>query len=77
MKLSDLQNKTIVNLIDGKNIGIIIDATVDEKGTIIDLMVEKKKFFWQIFSSKKTVYVRWENIDKIGEDVILVNIEYS
>jgi len=77
MKLSDLQSKTIINLIDGKNIGSIIDASVDENGNIIDLLVEKKRFFWSIFSSKKAISVKWKNIEKIGEDVILVNIEYS
>ena len=40
MRLSDLQNKEIVNVNDGKNIGNII----------------------------------WDNITKIGEDVILVKI---
>ena len=30
MRLSDLQNKDIVNVIDGKNIGNIIDLSIDE-----------------------------------------------
>ena len=77
MRLSDLQSKTVINLIDGKNIGSIIDVSVDEKGLITGLMVEKKRFFISFFTSKKEVIVSWENIDKIGEDVILVNIEYS
>ena len=29
MRLSDLQNKTVINLIDGKNIGNIIDVNVN------------------------------------------------
>ena len=76
MRLSDLQRKTIINLLDGKNIGNIIDVNVDEKGVINGLVVEKRRFFLSFFSNKKSPLVKWENIEKIGEDVILVNIEY-
>lgn len=76
MRLSDLQNKTIINLIDGKNIGNIIDVNVDEKGIINGLIVEKHKFFISFFTSKKDTLIKWENIEKIGEDVILVTVEY-
>ena len=76
MRLSDLQGKTIINLLDGKNIGNIIDANIDEKGTITELIVEKHRFLISFFSSKKAIAIKWESIEKIGEDVILVNIEY-
>ena len=35
MRLSELQNKTVINLIDGKNIGNIIDLNIDEKGNAL------------------------------------------
>ena len=34
MRLSDLQSKDIVNVIDGKNIGNIIDVKIDEVGIL-------------------------------------------
>ena len=38
MRLSDLQNKDIVNVNDGKNIGSIIDVKIDEtSGNIVSL----------------------------------------
>lgn len=76
MRLSDLQNKTVINLIDGKNIGNIIDMAVDESGKAIDLIVEKHRFLLSYFSNKKEISIKWEQIEKIGEDVILVNIVY-
>ena len=76
MRLSELQSKTIVNLIDGKNIGNIVDVSVDENGSITGLMIEKRRFFISLFSSKKEMVIKWNNIEKIGEDVILVNVEY-
>lgn len=76
MRLSDMQNKTVINLLDGKNIGNIIDMSIDESGKAIELIVEKKRFIASFFSSKKEVNIKWHQIEKIGEDVILVNIVY-
>ena len=72
MRLSDLQSKTIVNMIDGKNIGNIIDADVSIDGTVESLIVETGKSFFTLNrdSDKK---ILWKDITKIGEDVILVN----
>lgn len=74
MRLSELQNKTVINLIDGKNIGNIIDLKLDEKGNAIGLIVEKHIFLLSYFTSKKELSIRWDQIEKIGEDVILVKV---
>ncbi len=71
MLLSDLQTKDVVNLVDGKKIGVIMDASVDKGGRIIELYIQKKRFFF--FSSSSTT-IRWQQIDKIGKDVILVSV---
>ena len=76
MRLSDLQNKTVVNVIDGKNIGNIIDLEINEEGMAVGLVVEKYKFLISTFTNKKELIIKWEQIKKIGEDVILVNIVY-
>lgn len=76
MRLSDLQNKTVINVIDGKNIGNIIDVTINESGNAVELIVEKYKFLISSISSKKEITIKWDQIKKIGEDVILVNIVY-
>ena len=59
MRLSDLQNKTVVNLVDGKNIGNIIDLNIDENGKTIGLIVEKHKFIISYFTSKKEFSISW------------------
>ena len=76
MRLSDLQNKTVINLIDGKNIGNIIDLNINDKGEATGLVVEKHKFIISYFSSKKEMIIKWDQIEKIGEDVILVKVVY-
>ena len=76
MRLSDLQNKTVINLMDGKNIGNIIDLNIDQNGNTIGLIVEKHKFIISYFTSKKEFSIKWNQIEKIGEDVILVRVDY-
>lgn len=75
MRLSELQSKKIINVEDGKNIGSIIDAVVNEKGQIDTLILESSK---SIFNINKDIdsKIRWSEITKIGEDVILIKKEY-
>lgn len=72
MRLSDLQSKNIVNVLDGKNVGSIIDVNVNEMGAIESLVIENNKKFLS-FSREEETVVFWKDITKIGEDVILVN----
>lgn len=75
MRLSDLQNKNIVSVSDGKNIGNIIDVKIDEEtGSIISLVIEANKTFFSFSNRGIDTEISWKNITKIGEDVILVNI---
>lgn len=73
MNLSDLQSKDIININDGKRIGNIIDVSIDSTGKPVILLVEKYKFFLSLFKSS-AIEIKWEQIKKIGKDVILVNI---
>lgn len=73
MRLSDLQSKDIVSVVDGKRIGNIIDVLLDEQGRMISLIVSKSKFFH--FSNTNEIEVKWSQISKIGEDVILIDLK--
>lgn len=75
MRLSDLQKKDVVNVTDGSKIGKIIDIKIDEKGNMEGLVVEKNKFLVSMFSSSGEIEIKWNQIEKIGEDVILVSIK--
>ena len=72
MRLSDLQTKNIVNVIDGKNIGNIIDVNISMDGTIESLILETSKNLFT-FNRDGDTKINWKDITKIGEDVILVN----
>lgn len=74
MRLSDLQTKNIVNMVDGKNVGSIIDANINQEGNIESLVIETNKRFLS-FSKDEDLLVLWKDITKIGEDVILINLK--
>ena len=51
MRLSDLQNKDIVNVVDGRNVGNIIDVKIDEDtGNIVSFIIEPSKTFFSFFN---------------------------
>lgn len=76
MRLSDLQNKDIVNTMDGRNVGNIIDAKIDQlTGAIVSLVVEPNKKMLSFMNRGVEEEISWKNIERIGEDVILVRLE--
>lgn len=75
MRLSDLQNKDIINVNSGKKIGNIIDINIDSNGNSNGIIVEKNKFIISRFSNNGEILIKWSQIEKIGEDVILVKNE--
>ncbi len=74
MFLSELQNKDIVSTKDGRKLGRIIDAEINTQGRIIYLIAEPKRNIKKIMISAQETKISFDDITKIGEDVILVNM---
>lgn len=74
MYLSELQSKDIVSIVDGRRIGRIIDAKLDNEGKVIALIIEEKKGLRNFMTNSNDTTISYADINKIGEDVILVNI---
>lgn len=73
MRLSELQNKDIVNINNGSKIGKIIDVLINTDGNMESLVVQKSKII-NVFTNNGEFEIKWNQIKKIGDDVILVNI---
>lgn len=71
MRLSDLQDKDVVDLKSGIKVGNIIDIKIDMTGKISSLILERKRYS-KLFSPNDEVDIPFEKITKIGEDVILI-----
>lgn len=74
MKISDLQDKTVININDGKNLGNIVDLEIDNNGQIINFTSIPRRHIFRLFLSNKETIFKMSDIKKIGQDVILVEI---
>lgn len=75
-KVSDLQEREIVNVIDGRRLGPIKDIDIDiETGRITALILPGSGKFLSLFNRRDDYIVPWEKIIRIGVDVILVEAQ--
>lgn len=72
MRLSELQTKKIISVLSGKNIGSIIDVEINDTGNIVSLIIEQGRSSIFNLNKESDIKVSWEEITKVGEDVILV-----
>ena len=77
MKISfcDLKRKDVVNICDGKNLGNIYDLVIDTCcGQVLGIVVPISKGFFNFFKSNNDLFIPYNRICKIGQDIILVDI---
>lgn len=77
MRVSELQRKEIIAQNNGKNMGKIIDIDILENGMINYFVVEPKKILKKINIYNNETCIKLNQIVKIGEDVILVDLHYN
>lgn len=75
MLLKELQTFDVVNVIDGDKLGKIIDLEIDyDSGKILSFTVSPNTFS-SFFLRNKNVIIPWDNVVKVGSEVIIVNHE--
>ncbi|MEC0090163.1 YlmC/YmxH family sporulation protein [Paenibacillus macquariensis] len=76
MKISDFQTKDVINIVDGKRLGQISDLELDlRQGRIEAIVVPSYSRFMGLFGGRSDLIIPWNNIVKIGSDVVLVKME--
>lgn len=75
IKISDLRQREIVNLADGKKLGNIKDLEINlEEGRIEAIIIPGPGKLFGIFGKESDYVIPWKDIKKIGVDVILVEL---
>jgi len=74
MRMSDLQQKDIINTKDGKKLGRINDMVVNDRGEIEFLVIGSSKFFKKYSGFSPETKIKFNQIINFGTDVILVDL---
>ena len=70
----DFREKEVVNICDGRKLGVVVEIEFDmAEGKLTAIVVSGECGFFG--KSKNEVIIPWCRIDKIGEDIILVNAD--
>ncbi len=75
MRASDLSARDVINVLDGRRLGNVVDLELDlSTGKILSVIVPGQAKMLGVFGRADDYVVPWENVKKIGEDVILVEL---
>ena len=74
VRASDLKMREVINITDGRRLGVVEDLEMDmESGVVKSIVVPGNPRFLWLFGRSEDVVIPWEKIQKIGYDVILVD----
>jgi YlmC/YmxH family sporulation protein len=78
VKTSELRMKDVINVVDGRRLGLIGDLELDlEQGRVKSVVVPGTSRFLGLFGRDRDTVIDWRQIQKIGQDVILVEVAGS
>lgn len=72
VSFNELRQKEVVNLTCGKRMGRISDLIMrTENREVLGLVVPGDR---KLFRQREDLFIPWRNVEKIGDDVILVSV---
>ncbi len=75
MRASDFRQKEVINIADGKRLGFVYDVKIDmTKGVIESIIVPGPGKLLGLFGRNTDYVIAWQNIKKVGDDIILVDL---
>lgn len=71
-RIFDMGYKEVIDLDSGARLGYVYDAEIDlETGQVKTLFAPGQARFMGLLGREEDVAIPWENIEKIGDDIIL------
>lgn len=75
-KFSSLREKEVINICDGKRLGVVCDLEFEAAtGKICTLIIPEDGGKWNFFCKERAYFVPWRCIKRIGDDIILVEVD--
>ncbi len=76
VRIYDMRQKEVININDGCRFGFICDIEVDIKcGEVINIIVPGPGKILGMFGREQEYRIPWCSIKKIGDDIILVDVD--
>lgn len=74
IKTSELKQKEVINMNDGRRLGLVSDIEINmETGNLEAIVIPAAGKLFGFFSKENDIVINWTSIKKIGVDVILVD----
>ncbi len=76
MSFSELRQKEVINVCDGRRLGRPIDLVLNERACVEAIVVPDSCSFWGFLKpDREGLVIPWNKIRCIGDDVILVELD--
>lgn len=76
VRIYDMKQKEVINTRDGSRLGYICDIEIDlDDGKLLKIIVPGPGKMLGLFGKDMEYQIEWEAIKKIGEDIILVDLD--
>ena len=73
--MADLRYKEVVNICTGCRLGYVNDVVLETaSGQILALVVPGRYRFFGLFGREEDYLIPWQNVQRIGDDIILIEI---
>ncbi len=73
-RIDDMRHKEVINVKDGMRLGNVCDLEIDtETAKVMSLVIYGRLRFFGLLGREDDIVIRWQDIQVIGEDTILVN----
>ena len=71
----ELRCKEVVNVVDGRRLGHVIDIVFSLSSFCVQgIVVPGDKNFWNVFKKGNELFIPFNQVIKIGEDMIMVEV---
>ncbi len=73
-RISDMQDKEVINICDGNRLGCVDDLEVDTcTAQITALVISGRNRLFGLLGRDADIVIQWKDIEVVGEETILVN----
>jgi len=74
----DLKQREVINVSDGRRLGYVYDIEINfENGKVESIVVPGPSRIKNLFGRNGDIVIPWEKIQRVGDDIILVNCDVA